>query len=633
MSIKIFNLLKYLDCFGARFNFYIERNRKLYTPLGGIFTLLSCIFGIIIFIYINLNDFIHNIPNSTTSTERNNHQIIKFKEEKIWIPWRIRDFGSKTINHTNLIYPIIYYYKGQRDKEIKSMITSYEFINYKLCNETSMVNNSDYYVIDIELDQLYCIDMEDLNMGGGWDSDFLFLVTFDLYTCKNGIDYDENNKNCTSYEKIAEVAGNNNCFEFEMYYPIVHYQPMNKTTPIFVEYKNDFYHLSRYTNKIDRIYLQQHILRDDKGWILNKEEVYSRWGCASLTGDSYATGNKRDLMNEGSTSRFYSFNIYLKSDIIYYNRSYKKRVHLILSEGLPIVNMIVIIFRFIAKVFKISSENKKLTELLFENLKEKKTIIKISNKNWVGVGRKKGLFNKNFKISQKNITINNNFNDFSSVPLTRYNSGKNLIFNNNKSIIKYNILKLSKKGNSKIINKKQINKSLNNNFAFDDIKSMNNLVFFKNKTNYISNIPLENVNAKNDYSSINIKSVNNNILSPTRAKIHYIKKKLFPYRYYLCSIFIKNFDNSKNPLFFTKKFAVVYNFICQLFDISSYLILQREFQTMKNTVIKEKQRNIIEKGNKINVNAKSFNINMRECWESNKFSIFGRMKQTKDIDY
>ena len=267
---KISYLLKYFDCFGERFNFYIERNRKLYTPLGGIFTLLSCFFAVIIFIYINLDDFLHNIPNSTTSTEKNNHKKIKFKEEKIWIPWRIRDFNGKTINYTNLLYPIIYYYKGKKDNELKSMVTSYEFINYKFCNETSMINNSDLYMIDIELDQLYCIDMEELDVGGSWDSDFLFLITFDLYACKNGIDYNENNKDCSTYEKIAEMPGNNNCFEFEMYYPIVHYQPLNKTTPIFIEYTNYFYHLSRYSNKIDRLYLQQHILIDDEGWFLKK---------------------------------------------------------------------------------------------------------------------------------------------------------------------------------------------------------------------------------------------------------------------------------------------------------------------------------------------------------------------------
>ena len=124
---------------------------------------------------------------------------------------------------------------------------------------------------------------------------------------------------------------------------------MIKTNPIFIEYENYFYHLSKFSNKIDRIYLQQHILSDDRGWINKNEEIYSRWGCASLNGDSYTTGNKKDLMNEGSTSRFYSFNIYLKPDIIYYNRSYKK-IYIIAAEGLPVVN-IVFIFLGLLQIF------------------------------------------------------------------------------------------------------------------------------------------------------------------------------------------------------------------------------------------------------------------------------------------
>jgi hypothetical protein len=97
-----------------------------------------------------------------------------------------------------------------------------------------------------------------------------------------------------------------------------------------------------------------------------------------MSGDSYSTRDERDLMNEGSTSRLYSFNIYLNSDIIYYNRSYKKLL-LIIADGLPIVNVIIIFFKTLAKIFKISSGNKKMTELLFENLKEKKYFLKLKS--------------------------------------------------------------------------------------------------------------------------------------------------------------------------------------------------------------------------------------------------------------
>ena len=633
---KIFKDLRYLDFFGARFNFYIEKNRKLYTPFGGILSILSMLFSAIIFIYIYKDDFLHKLPDSTTSTEKEDYRPIKSKEEKIWIPWRIRDFGGKTINHTNLLYPLIYYYKGIRNNELKSMITTSELINYKLCNETSMVNHSDLYIIDIELDQLYCIDMEDLIIGGSWDSDFLFLITLDIYACKNGIDYDENNTDCTSYDKIVNFTGANNCLEFEMYYPIVNYQPTNETNPIFIKYENYFYHLSRFSNKIDRLYLQQHILRDDRGWVLKNEEIYSRWGCLSLKGDSYTTGNKRDLMNEGSTSRFYSFNIYLRPDVIYYKRSYKK-FHLIVADGLPIINIIFIIFGTIAKIFKISSVNLKLTELLFENLKEKKSFMKI-HKNKQNNDKHPNIIKNNSQIGNKNIIINRNINvnDFSSVQLTYHDSGKKVIFQDCSNSICNDKVNKQPSNNRNMINQmiknthndhngKEINKSVNSNIIIEDDKSISN-----SNMNYIKDFihydtPYKHNNFKNDCNSQNNGNTNNMISLNIKTKTQYLKKKLFPYKYYLCSIFIKNTDISNKNLCFTKKFIVVYNFICQLFDISSYLILQREFQTMKNTIIKEKERHIIENEQKINVNETSFNMNMKECLDGKKLSIFGKI--------
>ena len=195
----MFEILEYIDCYGTTFAFYTNKNRKLYTILGGILTLFSFIFGLIIFAYINLDDLLHNNPNSTTSIKKNNYRKIKFREEKIWIPWRIRNFGGKTINHQNLLYPIIFYYKGVRDNFSESLNVSYKLVEYKLCNETSMINNSELYMADIDLGKFYCIDMEDLDIGGSWDTDFLDLITFDLYICKNGINYDEKNTNCRNY--------------------------------------------------------------------------------------------------------------------------------------------------------------------------------------------------------------------------------------------------------------------------------------------------------------------------------------------------------------------------------------------------------------------------------------------------
>ena len=623
INTKLGKLLEYLDFFGTTFTFYAEGCRQLYTPLGGILTILSIIVSIFIFVYIKLEEFLYNNPNSTISTKRDNYRNIKFREEKIWVPWRIRDFGGKTINHKDFLYPIIFYYKGIRNQTSKKMEITYDLINYKLCNEITMVNYSNLYGIDIELDQLYCIDMEDLDIGGSWDADFLNLITLDLYVCKNGIEYDENNTDCTTYDEIMNLTGQNDSFEFEMYYPTVQYEPNNRTTPIFVKYYNYFYHFSRFSNKIDRLYLQQHILYNDMGLILKSEKKQSNWGCASLSGDSYTTGDKRDLMNEGSSSRLYSFNIYLRPETIVYKRNYKK-IYLIVADALPIMNVIVIFFKMVTEFLKIASGNKKLTELLFENLKEDKIQI---NSHFKTLKIQNNDIIKKMNTTKNNLLVlSNNKKDNSYINLNE----KNYIKNNNyfiKSIDNRKKSKISSKTNPKvnytniILNKLSdeiISNDNNSNFEENILnnKYKNNSINFKSK----GILTKEHLQKNNQDHEGNKNDTENNIFN-SKTKATYIKAKLFPYRYYLFSIFIKHIDISKNSIFFTKKFIYVYNFICRLLDISSYLIIQKEVEIIKNALLVDKYKELFENNRKININEPNFNFNIKECLNRKKLTI------------
>jgi hypothetical protein len=395
----LLEFLKFIDLNGTKFHFYTERNRKLLTPIGGLLTLLSIIVGIFVFILVEKDDILHKSPISTTSTSKEAYKKITFLQEKIWVPWRIRDYNSKTINITNLLYPIAFYYKCIFNETKKNLDVSYTIINSRLCNETSMAMYKDLYILDIDLDKVYCIDMDDLLMGGNGDLDFIYYMQFDLYACKNGIDYDEKNPNCSTYQEIIDAAGKDNSFTIDLFYPVVHYQPMNKKNPLFVKYKNYYYHLSRYSNKIDRLYLQKYILRDDKGLITKDEKNTTHWGYASFSGDTYSTGDKRDLMNEGSSSRLYSFNIFINPEVVYYNRSYKK-LFIIIANGLPNVSAVFTILKIIAKLLGYSFGNKKLTELLFENLQEKPTGFNHTKSIVFKSGGEKNT--KKYKISKVN---------------------------------------------------------------------------------------------------------------------------------------------------------------------------------------------------------------------------------------
>jgi hypothetical protein len=148
-----------------------------------------------------------------------------------------------------------------------------------------------------------------------------------------------------------------------------------------------------------------------------------------------------------------------------------------------------------------------------------------------------------------------------------------------------------------------------------------NTIFMSNNTSL--DLPFSDQNSKSEY-------VKNRQLLKTIFKTHYVRKSLFPFKYYLCSIFIKSFDPNKKYSFLSKKFIVVYDFICQLFDISSYLILQREFQIMKSTVLEKNQRIILEKSQKVNVNDHYFHYDINECLHKQKLSILGKIKQNNN---
>ena len=114
---------------------------------------------------------------------------------------------------------------------------------------------------------------------------------------------------------------------------------------------------------------------------------------------------------------------------------------------------------------------------------------------------------------------------------------------------------------------------------------------------------------------------NINLMVKNKEQKRIIREKLFPYKYYFYSVFIKNLDVShKKKFFFSTKFSKIYIFMSKLFDISTYLTLQREFHNLKK-ILKDTQIKSIEDNKKININPPGFIVKMNECLDNNKFHI------------
>ena len=523
-------ILKICDLYGTQFHWFFNKNPKYYTIYGGILSILTILSWIIVFIIFGYEDFKKMNPISSISNNPPlGDKTIKFGKQKLYLPWRIMDYGENFINHKGILFPKIYYFTNKYNNETGLMETHYRNLNYKLCNETSMKNLGNDFLLTSKLDKLFCIDMEDLEMGGSWNSKFINYIRLDLNLCKDGSNYNESNSNCTKREYLNSLYGENNNWFFELLYPVVQFQPNNRDVPILVLYTSYYYGLSIDSNKVDRVFLQEYIFKDEKGWFLkNHISNLTYWGISSIRSDYYTIG-KRDIFRYGSTSRLYSFKLYLDYGTVFLTRKYKK-IYEILSEIFPLLRAISSILSFASEIINEIKAYKKLNEYII-------------------IGNTKNII-KSKKRNIKNLKNNKSSNNYNII--YNFKTDKKNLY---ESCIKKNIIINNLNDSSKIFFQ-------NNNMNFNFVRQYtpNDLnKKYRNTINFSNNEPFE-------------------FLKQEKIKFPLI---YYFYGFFLNIIFTKR---KNNYLCISEKFNRSFTFFTELIDITSYISLFQQFESLKKFV-------------------------------------------------
>ena len=95
---KFKNVILYIDIFGTKYHFFIDKKPKYYTIMGGILSLatfFACLAILFLAIFKNIN------PSITTSILSNSK--IEFQKNKIFLPWKISSDNNKFRNRINMI--------------------------------------------------------------------------------------------------------------------------------------------------------------------------------------------------------------------------------------------------------------------------------------------------------------------------------------------------------------------------------------------------------------------------------------------------------------------------------------------------------------------------------------------------
>ena len=583
------DFLRYCDFFNVKYNFNYEHKINI-TIFGGLMGITFIIISIIVIIILSIDD-IRKLNPITTKSEipGGDFRVVNLKESNIYIPWRLITYEEKFINHKGILYPSITLIEGNLDENI-GMDLKVHNLNYTLCNETSMINITDQYEIDTPLNELFCIEQNDIPFGGSWLSDKLFYLEVNLFLCENGIRYNASDSRCTPLQDIVKFT--NTTWLFEFFYPNVQFQPTDHDIPMRVIYKNYYYRLSSYTYKLERLYIQENILNDDTSLITTKSKNNSCWGVSTFYGDTYFWQEEQDPLVKSNSSVLFSLDIYMDQGHIYYTRSYKK-IFVIISNVFPIVNFLLIIFYRLTVWVKSAFAKQSIVEMIFENSKifknKKKFYLNIENNT-----------NNNNNMKQRNTIYINKRTKFED----------NLKINKDKMIPK----KINSINNMHIRDNcsanKEPNKSIMKKTVDHNYKDDSHLELF-NAFSIKKLIKSKERNGNNKYlSDIDEKSNNVNKDNKDNSNEEYIpkkeKKSLFPLFYFFMDIFLDKLDKPRSFCCLDKKYLIVYNFMGVLFDISSYVLLFKYFNIYK-TVFSEELKSL-----NINRFVKKININNRE---------------------
>ena len=561
--------IKYIDSFGIKFHFYTNNQPNHQNIFGGIMTfiyVLICIFIFIVFCY----DDIYRLNPKSTISEISDFEprTINIQKEKMWIPFRIVTDENKYIDHRGILDIFPYYVEGIYNEKI-GMELNYHSLNYKLCNETSMADKPNNYKIDVPLNELFCIDEDDIPLGGNWNENFINYIEVSLFLCDDGIFFNSTDPRCSKIINFFENIESSISFDF--YYPVIQFQPTNLKIPLSIIYKNYFYRLSAYSHKLSKIYFQEHILSDDKNIIKTNYKNTSYWGVRSIYDDDYNLISYDPLI-KNKLNQVFTMEIYLDCGLVYYTRTYNKIIF-ILSNVFPLFRLVLYFIKKFTQHIKISLTKRDLAGLIFVNKSIQKSLIQYENvkkkvnKNKLPLKKCPSLIDNSQYELKKNKEIIPDIND----KLKNINISQ-------KSISLINNVNVRVNNNDNNSNKKQDHKS--NKYLKNEIAKIN---LNKNeKENPLINIKKKSCVIK-EYCKLGDSYINNNITFEPKS---WRKKYIFPYHYFLLDFFFDKLINPQKFFCVSKKYFTVYNFMCQIYDISTHIILFKQFNILNNILQK-----------------------------------------------
>jgi hypothetical protein len=587
------SLFKELDIFGVGYNFLVDGKNKKKTVGGALLSILYGFIFIALFFGFGMDLYQRKRPKVSFSTVIGEYHEIPLSNKNFTYAYRVEDSVGKLVTDESIIYHNVHYFKftlvdGEWVNDFENILPN------KRCREVAYTEEKEKYY-NISLNDWYCIDFDNVTLGGNWDGNFLHGFQINTNQCSNSTD----RTNCSSQDVIkhsfqSDLTSSNYFYSdmsLEVLASMDDFESPLKTNLVN---RYDILSLALTKRKVQTFKATKMI--NDVGWFFSEVNEFFMASSDTLTTDF----SFKDIWSQDIV---YSQFLYFGKKTETFNRSYTKIQEIFAAIGGFSKFFYYAISLFYYATMKVYRNLFLMNNIFFDNNEEENFVQQnnLKRNSQSGLNLKMGA-NKPYShddIKDKNLHLNN--------------STQNILLNHNVQIDNY----LKDYQNNPPHTSKNNNTSLDNKFGPNSFPNQNpnkiNINFPHvggNQNNPCDNIISNPVNLSNsglDYQNIQTFVLNNlNSLE--------IKKRILPnnkitfldyVKYRIC---IK--QKSKKILVPAKlKSYVLYEkYFEHKMDILSYFDLHNQFkQFMKLFLDKEDRKLIKATPAKLNKN-KSYRI-------------------------
>jgi len=387
------SFFEYLDVIGLKFNFKVDGKEQYRTKFGAFLTIFYVFFSIGLFFGFGVDLYQRKNPKVSYNNKIIPHEDIYLSNHNFTLAFRVEDYLAKMVINESIFHHELTYYKfvlkenGEWENVLGQLLPVYR------CQDLNNTKITEEFY-NISLASWYCVDFNNLTMGGNWDGNFVYGLLINTKQCQ----FSKNSK-CLKEQELKsifqnEITGSN------FYYSLMYLEALpdmdDFDRPIKQYFNYKFESLSLKVQKRRLQYFKRVIIKNDKGWFFNDLEEKEYLSSDTIVSDF----NFKDELNEDVV---YSHYIYFANKVDIYNRSYIKIQEVIANIG-GFSKILYAILTYIYLLFGKYLKNIYLIKRIEFDIKDELGILKYDNeiklKEWQNFKRQSS--GRNYNKSNKN---------------------------------------------------------------------------------------------------------------------------------------------------------------------------------------------------------------------------------------